>query len=379
MTERIAITFSFLHAWWAVHYHSSSPMPELASDEALERICLGRQRFLFEKFGEYGLGEAFPRPENQPLNVIMKWCVDFIPYLLGIELTCIEAGFWQARPISAQEAKKLKPADISGLPFAEWIYARKQKLIERYGSAKIGQLVEGSVNAACRIRGEDFYCDLLLDRGLAEHLLSVVTETVIHTYQFFAREFNLEEIFLANCSNQHIGADLYAQNCLKNDIRTTQALEGLFQEDRFCYLHHCDASADGLLEHYGKIPHIRKMDGSYKTDISKAKTLLPGALFTAFVNPGEVLSMGPDDIAARLAPPTAAGADELLFANIDPAVSPEKIKGIMSELQKKTQELGKEAVFSVVPITEDEYEWAFPAYQGCRVNRVADDWRLLIP
>ncbi|MBI4028387.1 MAG: hypothetical protein HY360_25605, partial [Verrucomicrobia bacterium] len=92
-------------------------------------------------------------------------------------------GFWNAEPLTVGEVKKLKPVDIASLPFSEWILQRMESLKKKYGKAEIGQLVEGSVNAASRIRGAEFFYDLAADKEMSRRLLEVITQTVILTYQ----------------------------------------------------------------------------------------------------------------------------------------------------------------------------------------------------
>ena len=173
MTKDITIALTFMSQWWDKHFYSIYEKPVAATDDEFERVCLRRQRFLFEGFGEFGIGEEHPLSDGRFVNVIMKWCVDFIPYLLGVKLKCMDEGFWLAETMTEDEIAGLKPVDISSLPFSEWIFKRKDALEKRYGRAEIGQLVEGSVNAAFRIRGDELYSDLLANKGLARGLLDV--------------------------------------------------------------------------------------------------------------------------------------------------------------------------------------------------------------
>lgn len=379
MDKKIAVTLSMISKWWKKNYYQDHYKPAVPSDEELERVYLERKRFLFEHFGAFGIGEENPVRDGKFVSGIMKWCVDFIPYVLGVPMTCIEEGFWQSEPLAKEELKALKPVDIAGLPFAEWLVRRRDMLRRKYGQAEIAQLVEGSVNVACRMRGEEFYCDLILDKGFAKHLLHVITETVITTYRFFAREFDLKEVFLANCSNVHIGPETYSEMCLDNDIHVMNETAKLIDAERFGYLHHCDSCADRFIGLYSNIPHIKKLDGSYKTDIQAAKEQMADATFTAFFNPVTALYMPLPELKENIIKTCAAGADELLFANIDPATSVQRLQEILGCIAEAAAEAGVTPEITMLPFSEDEFEWAFPEYQGSRVNKNTDDWRLLIP
>ena len=379
MDKKINVTLSMISKWWNENYYRDHYKPALPLDEELERVYLERKRFLFENFGEFSIGEENPLRDGKYVNGIMKWCVDFIPFMLGVPMTCIEEGFWQAEPLGKEELASLKPVDIASLPFAEWLVRRRDMLRKKYGSAEITQLVEGSVNVACRMRGEEFYCDLILDRDFAQTLLHVITETVINTYRFFAREFDLKEVFLANCSNVHIGPETYNEMCLANDIHIMKEAAKFIDAKRFGYLHNCDSCADRFLDLYSNIPYIKKLDGSYKTDIRMAKEKMPDATFTAFFNPVTALYMPLPELKENIIKTCVAGADELLFANIDPATDVQRLRDILGCIMEAAAEAGVIPEMTVVPFAEDELEWAFPEYQGTRVNRSTDDWRLLIP
>jgi len=378
MQRDIPITLTFMSRWWEQHFYSSFERPAAASDDELERVSLQRQRFLFEHFGDFGIGEEHPVNDGKHVNVIMKWCVDFIPYLLGVKLRCQEEGFWSAEPLTHEEIRELKPVDIASLPFVEWILKRKETLIKRYGKAETGQLVEGSINAALRIRGNELYCDLMTEKGFVRDLLDVITQTVIQTYRFFAREFELREIFLANCTNAHIGPELYEEIALQNDIRIAEETRSLFDKDRYVYVHNCDSKADKFIGLYSRVSGLAKLDGSDNSDVELAKMTVKDIHFVAFVNP-TALQQTPAQLHERINAVLRNGADELLIANIDSVTEVSRVRQLLTVITDCCREMRINPVLSVIPFTEDEYDWSFPRYQGKRINHCTDDWRLLVP
>ena len=214
---------------------------------------------------------------------------------------------------------------------------------------------------------------------MARHLLDVITRTVIMTYEFFAKEFELQEIFLPNCTNAHIGPELYEEMGLGNDIRVAQATRPLFGKDRFVYVHHCDTPADKFIDLYSKIPGVRKLDGADTTDIERVKAAMPEAKFCAMVNPAALKELSLRQLSERVAGDLRRGADELLIANIDPVLDPDRVNALIRCVRQCCEEYGATPVFTVPPFTEDEYEWSFPMYQGRGTYHCRDDWRLLVP
>lgn len=370
---------TFLYDWWDKNFYPGHKRPEAANDGEFERVYLERKRFLFEKFGEFGIGEEKPVSDGNYVNLIMRWCVDFIPYLLGVKLKSAEEGFWRPQTLTEEEILKLKPVDIASLPYGEWILKRKEALVKRYGRAEIGQGIEGSVNAAFRIRGEELYYDMLRNKELVRNLLNVITETVILTYTFFAREFNLNNVFLANCTVNHIGPDLYAELCLENDIRIAKETKKLFNKDTHVYLHHCDLPIDKFVSLYKKIPYLWQLDGAHTSDIKKVKSGIPQAEFNAFLNPAVIQHQGPEKLKETMIKVIEQGADNLAAANLSSTTDVEKLRNLFKSFTEIGRELSFEPVITLNPFAEEEYGWELPVYQGTRAYHCSDNLKVLIP
>ncbi len=243
----ISINVGFLPDWFEWHFFDSYPKPAEASDEEMARLYLGRKRFLYDHFGEFGVGDAKPTMDGKHVNRIGKYCCDFVPYLLGVELECIDAGFYHPHPLTEQEIKGLKPFDLANCPLGEWILRRKEKLLKLYGSAEMGLYVEGSMNAAFRIRGQEIYADLLLNPEFVRDLFSVINETVLMAYKFLAETIGVNRVVLWNCTVNHIGPDIYEQLCLPNDLYVAEETRG-FIGDCLLDVHHCDLPVEGFVD-----------------------------------------------------------------------------------------------------------------------------------
>lgn len=379
MPKRIPINVNFLYDWWDKNFYVRHKRPEVVNDSEFERVYLERKRFLFEKFGEFGIGEEKPVSDGNYVNLIRRWCVDFIPYILGAKLKSAAEGFWHPQTLTEEEIIKLRPVDIASLPYGEWILKRKEALVRRYGRAENGQIIEGSVNAAFRIRGEELYYDMLCNKELVRNLLDVVTETVIMTYQFFAREFNLEHVFLANCTINHIGPDLYNELCLENDIRLAKETKKLFNKDNHVYLHHCDLPIDKFVSLYKKIPYLYQLDGAHTSDIKKVKSCIPQAEFNALVNPAVIQHQKPEKLKETMIKVIEQGADNLAVVNLSSTVDVEKLRGLFKSFTEIGRELVFEPVITINPFAEEEYGWELPVYQGTRIFHCSDNLEVLIP
>jgi hypothetical protein len=199
------------------------------------------------------------------------------------------------------------------------------------------------------------------------------------TYKFLGGEFDLPEVFLSNCTNVHIGPEIYEEMGLPNDIRVTTETSSLFNRDKFTYLHNCDSNADKFIDLYKRIPGVYKLDGADTTDIIRMKTIMPDVKFAAFLNPRLLMQLSPNQFKERIIKDLNDGSDELMISNIDTSTDTTNAKTIFKTIAEACEELNFNPVFSTMPFCEDEYEWAFPEYQGNRPFHCKDDWHKLIP
>lgn len=367
MSEQIRISVYFMWEWWRKHFHAMTPMPEKAGDNELAKLYLQRKRFLFEKFGHLQIGEEVPEMDGKYVNLVIKWGMDFIPCVLGAELTCQESGGYTPRKMDLDEILKLKPVDISAAPAGEWIIKRKDELKKRYGSAEQAIDLEGPANMAIRIRGDEFYIDLLEEKGVAAHLLEVVTETICSCYRFLGKEFKLDSLLLANCNVTLMSPKLYEDTVLQYDLRLANLAPTITGRRDTLRLHHCSVPVDRFIDVYKKIPNVCRLEASHTSDIKRICTEMPGVLFAAMVNPVELMTKPPEKLKNEISVAIGNGAREIDIWDIDPSLSPENVNDLLSSIESCCLTNDKKAVFDVIPICWDELEWAFPKYQSSTI------------
>ena len=54
--DAMPVSLYWVAEWWDRHYHSANARPMVSSQSALEAMYLGRLRFLFDEFGQFGIG-----------------------------------------------------------------------------------------------------------------------------------------------------------------------------------------------------------------------------------------------------------------------------------------------------------------------------------
>lgn len=358
----LPVSIYFMWEWWDAYYHNSIPRPATPSDDALDAMYLGRQRFLFDKFDGFALGHDHPVMDGFQVNSVVRWGFDLVPVLLGVTLECIEAGGWNPRPLDDAQAWQLQPVDIQEHPEGEWLAREIARKRARYGS--VAHCIDlGSVmNNAFRLRGQEIYLDLLLQPELAQHLFEVILATERSLYGFLQEHFPTSDpVPVSNCNVTLLSPQVYLEQVLPFDIRQSQFVTEFTGAPASAAVHHCDVQADPFLAAYAQLPGLASLQASIATDIAQFKTYCPTATFSAMLNPGMLADTS--CVQRHLRKALMTGVHDLCLWNIDPTVSPAHLATLLQMIRTTCGEFNCEPLFTALPFCWDELEWAFPRYQ----------------
>ena len=366
MGRQVTISIYCMFEWWKAYFYDHYPMPEVPSDKALERIYLERQKFLYEHFGEFGIGDPNPKASGEYLNMIARYSLDFIPHLLGVQLSAYDGGGFTPVPLSEEAVAELKPVVFENTPMAEWIYRRYEKLKSRYGSAVSNIALEGPLNLAYRVMGDNFFLTMYDDEDLAHHLLDVITQTTADIYRFQAKLFGMEEYNIANClASAMLSPASYEEFGLPYDRQLCAMSQELTGNPRAVKMHHCDAHIDTFAHLYGQIPQLYQVEARTTSNYDIIRKHFPGASMSAIVNckaidnkPIPVLLE--EDIAPALREDITAFIDMWTFSQVTP---PEQMKLLFQGIRSLCRQYDVEPVFSMIPFYWEELEWAFPWWE----------------
>ena len=366
----LTVSIYFMWEWWEQYFHKNIPRPGVVDEDALDTIYLKRKRFLFEEFGGFGIGEEIPVMDGAYVNMVLKYGMDLIPYLFGAELTCQNVGGWMSGPFSKETLAKLEPVDIAEHPFAEYLLKEKEKKLKRYGSVNVFLDYESPTNIAARLRGEEFYLDLIDDEGFVRHLLQLSTESICNIFKFGVTYFppasyhGVYDISLGNCNVTLLSPEMYVEIIKPFDLKFAVCSEKLSGMSDRLLLHHCDVEVDKFIEAYRDIPNLKAIQASHRSDIARVMDRIPGVSFCAMLNPGEMRNMAPNELESAIERMIKLGSVELDLWNIDPSIAPEQLRSIFGMISKYSRKYNVEAQFKVIPFCWDELEWAFPRYQS---------------
>ncbi len=361
--REMPVSLYWVAEWWDRHYHLSKARPAIPSQSGLEEIYLGRLRFLFEQFGDFGMGEEKPTLGPGQIATVIRYGNDLIPSLLGTRLDFGQAwGFFpRFRPID--ELFDLQPVDIRNHPEGDWLAQRKQQLVQLYGGASHCVDICSAMNTAFRILGQDIYIDLLYHPTKVERLFEVILQTTQSVYELLDDLFgNMDPVPIGNCNVTMMGSELYDESVLKFDARQNLLAANRWSVPPRAALHHCDVPIDPFIASYARLPGLASLQASYESDVPAVKRQIPGCAFSAMVSP-RVLLRDLNTFQQKLERAIANDIDDLAIWNIDPATDPDRLLIILSIIREVCSRHGRAAKFNAMPLCWEEMEWAHARYQ----------------
>jgi len=160
----------------------------------------------------------------------------------------------------------------------------------------------GLFNNALEVRGNDLFMDLREDVELADHLLSIVAETVIDLNATLRQRTGTTSIAVnrsvlsvdpaihltSNCSVSMIAPKLYEARILPHEIRVARRLAPFG-------IHHCGSNLHKYAEPYSKMD-LRFLDVGSGSDLEACSRLYPNSFLNLRMNPVHMLQNSENEI-----------------------------------------------------------------------------------
>jgi hypothetical protein len=351
--------------WWEQHYQTSHGRPEKIDFDWLDATWMGRQHWLYDSFGDLGIGQAAPVLDLNFVSLVMPYHCMIVPVILGMPVRIKTIGGYNNHPLDAARLAALAPVDLANSPVGELLAAEREMRLARYGCALQAIDLASPANNAFLLRGNDFYLDLLADPALARHYLEVITETMVMAYRSIGELFGKQESQpLGNCNVVMISPALYTEMLRPHDICFIEQAAASLGVPSICDLHHCNVPAQAFAAPYAAIPGLRSLQGSVRTDIKAVHAALPGVRFSGMVNPADLINRGTAGVLADIDRALADGVNDLAIWDMDPGFTPARLGEFLHSLAHLAWQHDREAQFSFIPITWEEMDWEFPRYRG---------------
>jgi hypothetical protein len=337
MGEPIPAEVIFNPHWWYRNYGISFD-ETFYFDRALRiQNDVKMRRALFER---YRLGGPHPRP--RPIVGSEHVAGGFVmPALFGCKIQF--AADAAPNPISldlgAEEALAIATPDIATTWPMSQLIADMDSLQNEFGCVCGDFDLDGVLNTALRIRGQQFFMDFYEAPQLARHVLSVVTGAQIAVATYVRTRtgtlslstnrstVNVDPgIFLhSNCSVQMVSPRIYEEFLFPYENRLAEELAPYG-------IHHCGDNLQLYAPCYARLP-VTFFDVGWGSDVARCRKELPNAFLNLRLNPVRMLQCTAAEIRGDAEQLLAAAGDTrnvgLCCINMDYGTPDENVRAML--------------------------------------------------
>jgi hypothetical protein len=298
----IPVEIIFNPNWWFHNYGIRFSEDFYLGREQRIRNDVLMRRALRERFG-IGDSGSDPRPVLGSQYVAGGFIV---PALFGVEIRFQEnQSPWPVpRNLSRGEIMVLSPPEIE----TAWPMPRLREdadwLEGQFGSVCGDLNTDGLLNTALKLRGQQFFVDLIEDQELVSHLCSVIAATQAQVAEFVRSRTGTCSVAVnrsilnvnpaiyvhANCSNQMVSPGLYRSRFLEHERRLAERL-------RPYGIHHCGNNLHRFTSVYAETGAVF-YDVGWGSDVARCSQELPNAFLNLRLSPFRMLQCGPAEVRA---------------------------------------------------------------------------------
>ena len=321
--------------WWFRNYGISFDESFYFDAEARTRNDRQMRRALWERFG---IGD--PDPQPRPIAGSEHVAGGFVmPAIYGCEVRFApaEAPWPVARNLSADQVRELRPPDWKSSWPMNRLIAEMDGLEKEFGSICGDFDLDGVLNTALQVRGQDLYLDFFDAPGTARHLLELITETQIELAAYVRARtgscglscnrsiVNVDRtIFLhSNCSVQMVSPQLFEEFLLPCEQRLAAVLQPYG-------IHHCGNNLHLFARAYNSLP-LRFVDVGWGSDVARCRVEMPEVFLNLRLSPVRMLRQSAAEIredALRLL--AAAGSNAgLCCINMDWQTPDDNVRALL--------------------------------------------------
>lgn len=297
----------FHPSWW--HETAGIDFSRPFWDDPDTRIAadLVMRRALYDKFGEYGLGERDPEPRPL-LGSDQTACGFLFSEMLGCRVLYAPDNSPQVLCANLDDGQcaALRVPDFDRSEVWQRVQRQLDALQAKYGRVESYLNLMGVQNIALDLRGQDIFTDYYDEDSPADHVLEVACGTMLeagrrlrrYTRSLSGGVTNITthvcpEVYLtSNCSVEMVSQGMYEAKLLRYDTALAEAFPPFG-------IHHCGKTMEHVARGYAKVPNLRFVEVGAGSDLAAVAAALPGdTLINARYSPVRLADV-PEDVLRR--------------------------------------------------------------------------------
>lgn len=289
----IPYDITFHPKWWHKNAGVSFDKEFFFDNDYRIEADIRMRRILYEKFGEFGVGEKDPKPRP-----ILGSDLIASGFLYSEILGC-EVRYSKDNPpevicasLSDEEVENLEYVDLKKDPLWQKVEKSIEGLLVKFGFVDACINLMGIQNIALDLRGQELYIDYYTNPELARKLLDVcthlaidigkrlyeVSDTISAGVTGIVRKAVPDIYLTSNCSVDMVSLETYKEFLLPCD----KALAKSFPEFG---IHHCGKSMEHVVEGYREVPELKFAEVGAFSDIKRVREVLPDVFLNLRYSP----------------------------------------------------------------------------------------------
>lgn len=268
------VNVTFSEQWW--YERSGIDFSEHSWTDPILRTerDMAMRRWLYEHFGDAGLGEADPKP----MPTIEAYGHRFVPALFGCEVRYAKNQAPCEVPLylDIEHMGTLEAPDLDTAPVIRKAKADAEVLTKKYGWCDGTINWGGPLNAGMSIIGQELLTAFAVAPDAASHVLNTVAKTLIRLHDEVCATISPQfhnpknrTIFIGDCQVIMVSPKTYHEYVLPHDLwLRNQAVE--------YHLHHC-GRITSYLDAYSELSPLAWIQPGWGSDIAATRRTFPEA------------------------------------------------------------------------------------------------------
>jgi hypothetical protein len=301
----LPVDIVFHPSWW--HKHAGLTFDEDFFYHPVKRVEAEQrmEKELYERFGEYGLGQDRDRP-LPAIGAVHNAAGYLVSEMLGCEVQYREDAAPQVLP-----ARKDRLAVVAGDAFRSPAFKRfldlRDKLKARFGYLTGDVNWGGVLNVALDLAGENVFLGFFSEPEETKRQLLEIARTVETFVTGIARETGTTSISV-NRTVRHIQQPVFLHSeCSHTMISTGQYEDFLLPIDiawsrkfRPFGIHYCGKDPHRYAEVFGRIENLDFLDVGWGGDVRKLRQFLPRTFLNLRLDPAAMPRWTHEELAATI-------------------------------------------------------------------------------
>ena len=276
------VGISFHPSWW--HRYAGIDFDEGFFFDAHRRVENDRdmRRALYERFGEYGIGEKDPAP--RPILFSDLIASGFLySQLLGceVEFSAGDAPEVHCAELDDDAVSKLKAPDLDASPLWQRVESQIKYLQDRFGAVESAINLQGIFNLDMDLRGQQLFYDFYDDPDLVSRLSDAATRLSLDIGRRLYAVSPVVSGGVTSIIKQALPGVYLTSNCSVTMISCKQYREFLLEYDTIlanafpCFgIHHCGSNMESVIEGYLDVPNLKFIEIGAGSDLNKIAAAL---------------------------------------------------------------------------------------------------------